>query len=137
MLSAPPPSGPLFQRAILMSGVIGPATTPVSIEEAEARYDAFLNKLGIQERGKQGLEKLRSVPIEQIVAASTELGEDGGLWLSVLDEEWFGPDGSSVTWDKIPALIGKCEWVNDIILGCTSFEVHLPSPHTKTHGNAR
>ena len=97
MLSAPPPSGPLFQRAILMSGVIGPATTPVSIEEAEARYDAFLNKLGIQERGKQGLEKLRSVPIEQIVAASTELGEDGGLWLSVLDEEWFGPDGSSVT----------------------------------------
>ena len=137
MLSAPPPSGPLFQRAILMSGVIGPATTPVSVEEAEARYDAFLDKLDIQERGEQGLEKLRSVPIDRIVAASTELGEDGGLWLSVLDEEWFGPDASSVTWDKIPALIGNCEWVNDIILGCTSFEVHLPSPHTKTHGNAR
>ncbi|KAF2622318.1 alpha/beta-hydrolase [Macroventuria anomochaeta] len=122
MLSPPPTEGPLFQRAVLMSGIIGPATVPVPIEVAEQRYEAFLAKLGIEERGDAGLQKLREVDIDTLVAASTALGDEGGLWLPVQDREWFGEDAASVTWDRIPELIGKCEWVKDIVLGCTSFE---------------
>lgn len=125
MLCKPPREGPLFRRAVLMSGITGPATAPVYVAEAEARYQVFLEKLGIQERGDAGLAKLREVPIDRIVAASTELGDEGGLWPSVLHEEWFGPDAEKVTWDRIPELIGNCDWVNDIVLGCTSFEVRL------------
>jgi carboxylesterase type B len=123
MLCKPPKEGPLFRRAILMSGITGPATAPVPVRDAEKRYEVFLAKLGIQERGDAGLKKLREVPIDRIVAASAELGDEGGLWPSALHEEWFGPDAENVTWDRIPELIGKCDWVNDIVLGCTSFEV--------------
>ena len=127
MLCPAPPSGPLFHRAILMSGVIGPASTPVSVKDAEQRYEAFLSKVGIQERGEAGLQKLREVDLQDIVAASATLGDEGGLWLSVQDQETFGKGAESMTWDKIPALLGACEWVNDIVLGCTSFEASQPA----------
>jgi hypothetical protein len=123
MLREPPSSGPLFQRAILMSGIIGPSTAPCSVQDAEKRYDSFLAKLGIQERGDEGLQKLREVDVDLLVKASAEMGEEGGMWLSVRDSSWFGEGAESVTWDRIPELIGKCEWVNDVVLGCTSFEV--------------
>lgn len=123
MLRAPPSSGPLFQRAILMSGIIGPSTAPCSVRDAEKRYDALLTSLAIEERGEHGLQKLREVDVDLLVKASAEMGEEGGMWLSVKDEEWFGRGAESVTWDRIPELIGKCAWVNDIVLGCTGFEV--------------
>ncbi|KAF1942467.1 alpha/beta-hydrolase, partial [Clathrospora elynae] len=122
MLSPSPASGPLFHRAILMSGVIGPTTAPVSIQKAEQRYEAFLEKLDVKERGEAGLNKLREVEVQQIVEASESLNNEGQMWLSVQDQEWFGKDTGSVTWDRVPELIGKCEWVEEIILGTTSFE---------------
>ncbi|KAF3052390.1 hypothetical protein E8E11_011442 [Didymella keratinophila] len=122
MLRQPPSSGPLFQRAILMSGIIGPSTAPCSVEDAEKRYEDFLTKLEIQERGDEGLQKLREVNVDLLVKASAEMGEEGGMWLSVKDKEWFGEGSASVTWDRIPELVGRCEWVNDIVLGCTGFE---------------
>jgi carboxylesterase type B len=122
MLSPPPRSGPLFHRAILMSGVIGTTTAPMPVEKAEKLYETFLGKLGIEERGDAGLKALREVDVEKIVEASAELSDSGSMWLSVQDEEWFG-DVGAVTWDMIPELIGKCEWIEEIVLGTTSFEV--------------
>jgi hypothetical protein len=123
MLRDPPSTGPLFQRAILMSGIIGPSLAPTSVQVAEKRYDDFLMQLGIKERGDEGLQKLREVDIDVLVKASAEMGEQGGMWLSVRDEEWFGEGAERVTWDRVPEVIGSCEWVNDIVLGCTGFEV--------------
>ncbi|KAF9693327.1 hypothetical protein EKO04_008672 [Ascochyta lentis] len=122
MLSRPLRSGPLFTRAVLMSGVIGPVTAPVSVGQAEERYEALLAKVGIREEGEVGLERLRSLDVEKLVAAASELTDEGSTLLSVRDEAWFGVDADQVTWDRIPELMGKCEWVDDIVLGTTSFE---------------
>jgi carboxylesterase type B len=123
MLSSPPISGPLFHKVILMSGVPAPMTTPVSIESAQQLYQAFLDELGIQEQGEAGLQKLREVDVQKIVEASAKMSGNGTMWLSVQDQDWFGGDAPHVTWDRIPELIGKCGWVDEIILGTTSFEV--------------
>jgi hypothetical protein len=123
MLSPPPRSGPLFQRAILMSGVIATTTVPMPVEDAEKRYETFLDKLGIQERGEAGLQMLREVDVERIVDTSAEISNGGSMWgVTVQDSDWFG-DVGAVTWDRVPELIGKCEWVDEIVLGTTSFEV--------------
>ncbi|KZM21571.1 uncharacterized protein EKO05_0000739 [Ascochyta rabiei] len=122
LLSEPPELGPLFRRAVVMSGVIGPVTAPVGVGEAEGQYEALLEILGIHEEGEAGLERLRGVDVEQLVAATSALTEDGSMLLSVRDRAWFGEDAETVTWDRIPELIGKCEWVDAIVLGTTSFE---------------
>jgi hypothetical protein len=106
-----------------MSGVIATTTSPMLVEDAEKRYEAFLDKLGIQERGETGLQVLREVDVERIVNASAEISDGGSMWgVSVQDSDWFG-DVGSVTWDRVPELIGECEWVDEIVLGTTSFEV--------------
>jgi carboxylesterase type B len=125
MLSPSPISGPLFQRAILMSGSIGPMTAPILAEEAKQMYDKFLLKCDIQEQGQAGLEKLRETDLQKIVDVTAEINDSGAMWLTVQDEDWFGPDAGSVTWDRVPELIGKCEWVEEIVLGTTGFEVRL------------
>ncbi|KAF1851559.1 alpha/beta-hydrolase [Cucurbitaria berberidis CBS 394.84] len=122
MLSPPPASGPLFKRAILMSGIIGPTSAPASVKVAGQMYETFLAKFDIQEQGEAALNQLRELGIEKIVDATAELSDEGWMWLSVQDQEWFGKDTGIVTWDRVPELIGKCEWVDDIVLGTTSFE---------------
>jgi carboxylesterase type B len=126
MLSAPPSSGPLFHRAILMSGILGPTTAPVSLENANKTYKNFLQRVGIEEEGEAGLELLRQLDVQKIVDASSEYRADGGMWLSVQDPGWFGDASGTVTWDRIPELLSKCEWVNEIMLGNTGFEVRRP-----------
>jgi carboxylesterase type B len=123
MLARPPATGPLFQRVILMSGVLGPMTAPLSIEAAKKLYERFLSKAGIEERGNAALRKMREVDVQKIVQTTAELSGDGAMFLPVLDQEWFGPNAGMITWDKLPELISKCEWVSDIILGTTGFEV--------------
>jgi carboxylesterase type B len=123
MLGAPPPSGPLFQRAILMSGILGPTTAPMSLENASKVYKTFLQSMGIEEEGEAGLEQLRQVDVQKIVDASAQYRASGEMWLTVQDPEWLGDAAGSVTWDRIPELLGKCEWVNEIVLGTTGFEV--------------
>jgi hypothetical protein len=120
MLSAPPEEGPLFTRAVLMSGVL---TTPVLAEEAQRVYESFWAEVGIEERGRAGLEKLREVSVERIVEASAARSNTGNMWLPVQDAEWFGEATGSVSWDKVPELIGRCEWIEEIVLGTTGFEV--------------
>ncbi|RMZ69657.1 Carboxylesterase type B [Pyrenophora seminiperda CCB06] len=122
MLSSPPHSGPLFQRAILMSGVIGPMTAPNLPEVANNLYDTFLKSLGIKERGEDGLKRLRELEVQKLVEASAQTFPSGRMWCSVQDQQWFGNNAGSVTWDNIPELISKCEWIDEIVLGTTSFE---------------
>ncbi|KAG9185962.1 hypothetical protein G6011_02518 [Alternaria panax] len=122
MLSAPPLSGPLFQRAILMSGILGPTTAPMSFENASKTYRDFLQRVDVKEDGEAGLEQLRKLDVQKIVDGSSEHRAAGGMWLSVQDPKWFGDAAGSVTWDRIPELLSKCEWVNEIILGNTGFE---------------
>ena len=123
MLSAPPSSGPLFQRAILCSGVLGPTTAPISLENASKTYKDFLKRVGIEEDGEASLDLLRKVDVQKIVDSTSEYRADGGMWLIVQDPEWFGDAAGSVTWDRIPELLSKCDWVNEIILGTTGSEV--------------
>ncbi|RAR10733.1 alpha/beta-hydrolase [Stemphylium lycopersici] len=122
MLSPVPASGPLFQRAIMMSGILGPATAPASLEEAGKSYEVFLKTVGIEERGQAGLQRLREMDLQMLVNASTEWRVSGKSWPPVQDEQFFGKSAGSVTWDKVPELTAKCDWVNEIILGNTGFE---------------
>ncbi|PSN60221.1 alpha/beta-hydrolase [Corynespora cassiicola Philippines] len=117
MLMRPPPGGPLFDRVILMSGVLGPLGTPVRRREAEETYEKALKILEIKERGEEGLEKARSVEVERIHVISNALTDEGGIWLPIEDEmlPYF-------SWEDIPRLLGECDWVNDIVLGTTGFE---------------
>jgi carboxylesterase type B len=123
MLFAPPPSGPLFRRVVLMSGVLGAAVAPGSVADAEVVYESFLTKLGIEERGQAGLERLRRVDVEEIVRVTAEFTDGGAMFKTVQDRDWYGEDGELVTWDKFPEMIGRCEWVQEIIIGTTGFEV--------------
>jgi carboxylesterase type B len=123
MLFAPSAEGPLFKRVILMSGVLGPMTAPGTAEDAERVYESFLVKLGIEERGDAGLKALREMDVQRLVDTTAEFANSGLLFKTVQDETWFGEKGGYVPWDKIPELIGKCEWVNEIMLGTTALEV--------------
>lgn len=119
MLAAPPPSGPLFKRAVFMSGIIGPMTSPTPKEEAEPQYEKLLEVLNIAERGPASLETLRSLPIQAIVDATTKLCDMGYFWSPTVDEEWFPKD---MTWDGSPELLANCPWIDEVIIGSTRFE---------------
>jgi len=85
----------------------------------------FLRTLGIEEQGEAGLKRLRDVEAQKLVEASAQMLVNGSVWLSVQEQQWFGNMADSVTWDRIPELIGNCEWVDEIVVGTTGFEVRL------------
>ncbi|KAF2471238.1 alpha/beta-hydrolase [Lindgomyces ingoldianus] len=122
MLCSPPTSGPLFSRAILMSGIIGPMTAPMPLREAEKLYEKFLDALEIQERGELAYQKMKTLDVQHIVDVSSKLSAEGVMWIPVQSEEWFGKDKGVVTWDRIPELLGECNWVDEVVLGTTGFE---------------
>jgi carboxylesterase type B len=127
MLSSPPAEGPLFNRAILMSGMLGPSTAPTSIEQAQKTYVDFLKRFGIEEQGEAGLSKLRDVELKRLIEVAVKLNDEGGMWLTVKDEQWYGKDAEAVTWDRGPELLAQCDWVDEIVLGTTGFEVTCPT----------
>ncbi|OAK98147.1 alpha/beta-hydrolase [Phaeosphaeriaceae sp. SRC1lsM3a] len=122
MLFPAPASGRLFRRAILMSGVLGPGTAPGTREEADVVYEMFLRKLGIEKRGERGLEEMRKVDLDRIVRATEDFTNEGLLLRTVRTEEWLGEGFEDLSWDIIPEAIGRNEWVEEIVLGLTSFE---------------
>jgi carboxylesterase type B len=128
MLFAPPSSGPLFRRVILMSGVLGASVAPCSKEEANAVYETFLIKLGIEERGIDALEKLRALDVQKIVEATAAFVDSGLVFRTVQEKDWVGDNGDFIGWERFPELIGKCEWVDEIMIGTTSFEVRHHPP---------
>jgi hypothetical protein len=110
-----------------MSGVLGASIAPCSVEEARRVYETFLIKLGIEERGTGALENLRALDVQEIVETTAAFTEDGRVFRTVRDKDWFGDSTELVGWNKLPELIGKCEWVDEIVLGTTSLEVgHRP-----------
>jgi carboxylesterase type B len=123
MLFAPPESGPLFKRVVLMSGVPGPMTALGTAEDAYRVYEMFLAKLGIKERGEEGLKALRDIDVHKLVDVTAEFTDNGLLFKTVQTEEWFGEKGGYVAWDGVMELMAKCEWVDEIVLGTTGFEV--------------
>jgi carboxylesterase type B len=129
ILSSPPLSGPLFNRAILMSGVLSAPTIPALIEEAKQQYETFLEKIGIDERGNAALDKLREVGVQRIVDATAACSNEGAMWLPVQDQDWYGDRAGSISWDKVPELMSKCEWIDEIVLGATGFEVNSFQKH--------
>lgn len=128
MLSRPPVDGPLFNRAILMSGVLGPMVVPVSKEDAEERYKEFLDVLSIDARREDAMEKLRELDVQKIVEATGVLNDRGKMWLTVRDGTFFREEVESMTWEQYPDTLSKCDWVDEIVLGTTSFEVSQVIP---------
>jgi carboxylesterase type B len=119
MLSHPPSSGPLFNRAILQSGVIGPMMTPRTEEKAAEAFKFICEELGVEEKGEAAVDRLRGFPTQKLVDASEKWTNAGNSWGPVEDEEFFG---EKITWDRGPELLGKCEWVDEVIVGNTGFE---------------
>ena len=119
---------PLFNRVGLMSGLVSAMMAPRRKDEAKRQYERLLEVLGIEERGAEGLEKLRKVDVEKVVeAASDKMSGEGYLWAPVEDPEWFG-NRAGFTWDQVPELLGQCEWVQDVLMGVTGFEVSALVP---------
>lgn len=137
MLAKAPETGALFKRAVLMSGSIAPSMAPFTLSEAEKVFENLLETLSIEERGEAALEKLRALDVQKIVEACSEIISVGGQFSFVEDSNWFGHE-ESVTWERLPELMGKCEWIDEIVLGVTGFEVpshhpSFPNLHTKQH----
>ncbi|KAH7110545.1 Alpha/Beta hydrolase protein [Dendryphion nanum] len=122
MLSAPPEDQPLFNRVILQSGALGPMSSPLSVQDANELFENLLRTAEIVERGREGLAKLRELSVDKIVDLTAKLSGDGVMWLPVQDEDWFGSHAGSVTWDRSAELISQCEWIEEVVMGCTSFE---------------
>ncbi|KAF2033437.1 alpha/beta-hydrolase [Setomelanomma holmii] len=120
MLSHVPSSGPLFQRVVLMSGVLGPMMTPQPVANATKNFSDFCTSLGITDTGIAALENLRALPVEKIVAASEAFLHPGIIWPPVQDPSFFRYQ--DITWDTSPILLGQCEWISHIIIGTTGFE---------------
>lgn len=120
MLSHPPPSGPLFNRAIIMSGILGPTAMPMSQSDADGVFGKIVEILDIKDEGETALEKLKALDVGRIVDASDSWVSKGNFWSPIEDPSFFRE--SSITWDRVGELLGKCEWVDDIIVGNTGFE---------------
>lgn len=129
MLSHVPSSGPLFSRGIIMSGIVGPMTTPCSQGDADAVFESLCLKLEVKEKGSAALDKLRSLDVQKLVDASEAWDNEGNSWLPVDDPSFFR---EKVTWERIPELLGSCEWVNDIVVGNTGFEGQVYSSVAKS-----
>lgn len=106
MLSVPPPSGPLFNRVIIRSGILGPITAPISEEEGTKVFEKICSNANTQEHGKVALEALRNMDVQAIINASDAYTSQENLWRPVADPTFFYSD---VVWDNVPKLLGECE----------------------------
>ncbi|KAJ4983659.1 para-nitrobenzyl esterase [Stagonosporopsis vannaccii] len=111
---------PLFNRAVIMSGVPGPLMVPISLASAEEEFRQICDVLGISERGAAALEILSSLPAQKLVEAGDAWVAKGNFWRPVIDPSFFAHE--SITWDTIPSLLAACPWVDALIVGNTAFE---------------
>ncbi|KAH6642398.1 Alpha/Beta hydrolase protein [Boeremia exigua] len=119
MLSPPSPA-PLFSRAAIMSGVVGPLMVPVAKEEADTAFHELCEILEIKERGHEALTVLSAVPAQQLVKAGDIWVDRGNFWRPVVDPSFFAHD--HITWDTVPALLSACPWVSALLVGNTACE---------------
>ena len=66
---AQPSSTPLFNRVIIMSGVLGPMMCPVSEAKGLEVSRQICKTLGIEEEGSEALERLKEVDVLDLVRA--------------------------------------------------------------------
>jgi carboxylesterase type B len=116
MLSHLPPSGPLFNRAIIMSGVPGPMLCPLAEDDADKALDIICEGLDIEER---------ALDVETVYTAGSAWTSKGNRWHPVQDDAFFN---AKMTWDQALELLASCDWVNELIVGNVGFEgVAYPS----------
>lgn len=108
---------PLFNRAILMSGVPS-SVPPIDLKYKELEYLALLKRCGIGENEPDRLNKLRDVPVNKLVEAITEVGIP--CFNGLKDEKLF-PKGIPTYWSE-NELVAQCEWVEEVIIGDTFWE---------------
>lgn len=125
MIFPAPGEGRLFRRAVLMSGVLGPGTAPGTRGEADEFYEAFCEKVGVKKSGEEGLEELRQMDVQRIVDVTREVAEEGTMFRMVRDEAWMGVGYEGLSWERLAERVGACEWVEEIVMGVTGFEVRL------------
>lgn len=110
-------SVPLFNRAMLMSGTTATGP-PVDLNYKEAEYQALLTYCGIGVDDPERLKRLREVPVEKLIEAVDGLGVP--LFNSLKSAEFY--TRGFPTWYNEGELIGKCEWVDAVVLGDAFFE---------------
>lgn len=112
-LMAMPSAKGLFQRAIMESG----ASQFMPGEQADALREGMLNVLGV---GRDNLEKLNSVPVEQIMAAADTVRQQSGAGMALL----FQPVLDGETLPQIPLQAvseGSAEGI-PVLIGTTLHE---------------
>jgi carboxylesterase type B len=119
MLSHQPSSGPLFNRVIIMSGVMGPMQTPIAEDKAGKAFMEICRYLGIDERGEDAIERLQALDVQKLVFASDAWIAKGNMW-SPVEEPSFLKE--KATWDNVHYLPEDCAGVDDMIVGNTGFE---------------
>jgi hypothetical protein len=102
----------------MMSGTTATGP-PVELKYKEAEYRALLTYCGIDENDPDRLTKLREVPVEKLVEAIQGVGIP--LFKSLRDDQFFTRGFPS--WYTENELIGNCDWVDEIVIGDTFFEV--------------
>jgi carboxylesterase type B len=109
---------PLFKRVILQSGTASSAK-PVSSQQREEEYLRLLDFCGIERGDKQRLEKLRNVPVEKLVEGMRGVGVFSTP--PVAEEGFF--DRGVPDWFTEAESIGRCEWVEEMVIGENLYEV--------------
>lgn len=89
MLAAQSSTGPLFNRFIIMSGIMGPMLCPVSEGKAATAFAKICENFGIEETGEAALERLRAFDVKEIVSASDAWYSKGNSWSPVQDLTFF------------------------------------------------
>jgi carboxylesterase type B len=108
---------PLFQRAVLQSGTPS-LGTPIRLAVKERQYRQLLKFCGIDDDDPERLQKLRNVPVEKLIEGVRATGVVA-----------FGPLADSRFFPEMPdcfneaRIFEKCDWVKDIIIGDSIYEV--------------
>jgi carboxylesterase type B len=110
---------PLFQRAVLQSGTASSAEC-ASLAQRDEQYLRLLEFCGIDKQDLERLEKLRKVPIEKLIAGVQGIGVFSTN--PTVDEGFFPV---TPTWGNEAQLWEKCEWVKEIVIGESLYEVRM------------
>ena len=104
----------LFHRAILQSGTAS-TLNPIDLAIYDKVYRKLLGILGIplEDSREQRLEKLRSVPVQELMDSYKVVGVSYPTFCAV--DGWFWRE--PINAQNCGEVIAKCEWVNEVMLG--------------------
>lgn len=123
---------PLFQRAILQSGIV--EASDGGLKERDELSERLLEYLHIEESApKARLAALRAAPVERLVSAVTDL-KLAPAWPYASDEDPFYSAGPP-RWSTIAQQLQNCQWCKVIIIGDSSFEGFMLINPLLQHGD--